>query len=92
MSMENTIREKLTAALDPERLDIVNDSHRHAGHRGSPGTGESHFRVFVVSSQFAGRSRVERHRMVNEALAEELRTTVHALAIAAHAPGEAGAP
>jgi BolA family transcriptional regulator, general stress-responsive regulator len=89
MSVEATIREKLVRALAPTRLDIVNDSHLHAGHRSSPGTGESHFRVLVVSAAFAGKSRVARHRLVNEALAEELRGKVHALAIQAYAPGEA---
>lgn len=90
MSVEASIREKLIEALHPERLDVVNESHLHAGHRNSPGTGESHFRVLVVSPLFAGKSRVERHRMVNEALAAELKGKVHALAIKAYAPGEAG--
>jgi len=61
----------------------------HAGHRSSPGTGESHFRVLIVSEMFAGRSRVERHRLVNESLADELKGKVHALAIKTFAPGEA---
>ncbi|MBX9591336.1 MAG: BolA family transcriptional regulator [Hyphomonadaceae bacterium] len=89
MSVEASIREKLVEALHPTRLDVVNESHLHAGHRGSPGTGESHFRVLVVSSAFAGKSRVDRHRMVNDALAAELKGKVHALAIKAYAPGEA---
>lgn len=88
MSVEAAIREKLTKALAPTRLDIENESHRHAGHRNSPGTGESHFRVLVVSRKFEGRSRVDRHRMVNEALAEELKGGVHALVISTKAPGE----
>jgi BolA protein len=89
MSVEETIREKLVRALAPTRLDIVNESHLHAGHRNSPGTGESHFRVLVVSPLFAGKSRLARQRLVNETLAEELRTRIHALAIGAYAPGEA---
>jgi BolA protein len=89
MSVESRMREKLVAALQPLRLDIINESHLHAGHRNSPGTGESHFRVLVVSSAFAGKSRVDRHRLVNEALAAELKGGVHALAIKAFAPGEA---
>jgi BolA protein len=88
MSVERSIREKLSRAFAPEALDVVNDSHRHAGHAGSPGTGESHFSVKVVSGAFAGKSRVERHRMVNAALAEELQGKIHALAISALAPGE----
>ena len=89
MSVEASIREKLVQALQPTRLDVVNESHLHAGHRTSPGTGESHFRVLVVSAAFAGKSRIDRHRMVNDALAAELKGKVHALAIKAYAPGEA---
>lgn len=89
MSVEATIREKLARALAPTRLDIVNESHLHAGHRNSPGTGESHFRVLVVSPVFAGKSRLARQRLINETLAEELKTRIHALAISAYAPDEA---
>jgi BolA protein len=60
----------------------------HAGHGSAPDTGESHFRVLVVSPLFAGKSRLARQRLVNETLAEELKTKVHALAIGAYAPGE----
>jgi BolA protein len=88
MSVEAKIREALMLALRPTRLDVVNESDLHAGHRSSPGSGESHFRVLVVSERFQGKSRIERHRMVNEALATELREGVHALAIKALAPGE----
>jgi BolA protein len=91
MSVEASIREKLLQALQPTRLEVVNESHLHAGHRSSPGTGESHFRVLVVSPAFAGKSRVERHRMINDALAAELKGKVHALAIKAYAPGEPAA-
>ena len=87
-SIETTIRRKLMLALEPTRLDVINDSHMHAGHRGSPGTGESHFTVLVVSPAFAGQSRIARHRLVNAALDEELRGRVHALVIKAFAPGE----
>jgi stress-induced morphogen len=88
MSMEQTIREKLTDTFTPQSLEVVNDSHRHAGHASSPGTGESHFRVEIVSDKFTGLSRVERHRLVNEALAAELSGEVHALAMKTLAPGE----
>jgi BolA protein len=91
MSLEASIREKLLHALQPTRLEVVNESHLHAGHRSSPGTGESHFRVLVVSPAFAGKSRVERHRMINDTLAAELKGKVHALAIRAYAPGETAA-
>jgi BolA protein len=88
MSVEDQIREKLTRAFAPVALEVVNDSHRHAGHASSPGTGSSHFAIKMVSDAFAGKSRVERHRMVNQALAAELAGPVHALAITALAPGE----
>jgi BolA family transcriptional regulator, general stress-responsive regulator len=74
--------------FQPTRLEVINESHLHAGHRGSPGTGESHFRVLIVSAQFAGKSRLQRHRLVNEALAAELKDKVHALALELRAPGE----
>jgi BolA family transcriptional regulator, general stress-responsive regulator len=82
------IRAKLTAALQPTRLEIVDESHLHAGHPGAPGTGESHFRVLIEAPVFAGKSRLQRHRLVNDALAAELSGRVHALALAAYAPGE----
>jgi stress-induced morphogen len=88
MRVEQAIREKLSAAFTPAAIEVVNDSHHHAGHGSSPGTGESHFSVVVVSPVFAGKSRLERHRMVNEVLAEELSGKIHALAITALAPGE----
>lgn len=88
MSVERDIRNKLTEAFAPETLEVVNDSHRHAGHAGSPGTGESHFTIKVVSAAFAGKSRLERHRMVNQALAAELADKIHALAVTALTPDE----
>jgi BolA protein len=88
MSLETRMREKLMVALRPSRLDVVNESHLHAGHSTSPGTGESHFRVLIVSNGFAGKTRVERHRMINDVLTDELKDGVHALAIKACAPGE----
>jgi BolA protein len=92
MSVEDRIREKLTKAFAPAALEIVNDSARHAGHAGSPQTGESHFSIKVVSASFAGKSRLERHRMVNEVLAEELKGQVHALAVSALTPEERSRP
>jgi BolA family transcriptional regulator, general stress-responsive regulator len=88
VSLEKEIRAKLMVALEPTRLDVINESELHAGHRSSPGTGESHFRLVIVSPRFAGVSRVGRHRLINEALAEELSGRLHALAIHAHAPDE----
>ena len=83
------MRATLIIGLNPTRLDIVNESELHAGHRSSPGTGESHFRILIVSESFTGKSRVERHRLVNDLLAEELAGRIHALALKAYAPGEA---
>ena len=83
------ITERLTAALQPTRLVVVNESAQHRGHLGDDGSGESHFRVEVESARFAGLSRVARQRLVNHALADLLRDHIHALAIRARAPGEA---
>lgn len=89
MSAEARIKEKLIVALRPTRLDVINESHMHAGHRSSPGTGESHFRILIVSEAFSGKSRVERHRLVNEVLKGDVGAAIHALALATYAPGEA---
>lgn len=88
MSVEQTIEQKLTAQFAPTVLEVHNDSHLHSGHAGSPGTGESHFRVRIVSQSFAGQSRIERHRAINEMLADELAGPVHALNISALTPDE----
>ena len=88
MSVEAEMREKLMIGLRPTRLDVINESELHAGHRSSPGTGESHFRVLIVAEAFAGKSRVERHRMVNDVLGDLVGKRVHAFALNAYAPGE----
>ena len=79
--MQERISQKLALALQPFRLDIVNDSGRHAGHAGDDGSGESHFSVLVVSDKFDGKSRVERQRIVYDLLAEELSGSLHALSL-----------
>jgi BolA protein len=89
MSVADALRAKLTAAFAPQRLDVYDESHLHHGHAGSPGTGESHFRVVIVTSAFQGLSRVDRHRKINDALADELRNKVHALTLMALTPDEA---
>jgi len=94
MSVEKLIREKLTKAFQPLELAVENESAKHAGHAGTRDhlgrvTGDTHFRVRVVSSHFEGKSRVDRHREVNAALKEELAGSVHALAIKALTPAEA---
>jgi BolA protein len=87
-SVATQITTRLTAALAPTRLDVVNDSHHHAGHAGDNGTGESHFTVIIEAPAFAGLSRVARQRMVIKALADLLETRIHALVIRASAPGD----
>jgi len=94
MTVEKSIREKLEKAFAPSDLAVENESGKHAGHAGARDhlgrvTGETHFRVRVVSSHFEGKSRVERHREVNAVLREELAGPVHALAIKALTPAEA---
>ncbi len=90
MRTRDLITEKLRKAFAPERLDVVDESHQHAGHAGHRLGGETHFRVYIVAEAFRGKSRLERHRMVNETLVGELEGGVHALAIHASAPGEGG--
>ena len=88
MSVKARIEERLRAAFQPESLHVEDESHLHAGHAGHRPEGETHFRVYIVSPAFAGKGRVERHRMVNAALAEELAGPVHALSVHPTAPGE----
>ena len=84
------ISAKLTAAFQPSRLDVVDDSNRHHGHAGEhpDGGGETHFNVALESAAFAGKSRLERQRLVYGVLADELKERVHALALKLSAPGE----
>ena len=91
MATRDIITEKLTKAFAPTILNVLDESHQHVGHAGYREGGETHFRVYIVAEAFRGKSRLERHRMVNETLAAELRGGVHALAIHAAAPGEGGA-
>jgi BolA protein len=88
--IEERIVKKIEEAFAPERLAVINESHLHAGHHGGAmdGSGETHFRVRVVSGAFAGMSRIERHRKLNELLAAEIADGVHALALEPAAPGE----
>ena len=90
MAIRDTISNKLQEAFTPESLQVVDESHLHEGHAGHRPSGETHFRVYIVSSAFKGKSRVDRHRMINSALAAELSGSVHARAIHAQAPGEGG--
>ncbi len=82
------IRERLTQALRPERLEIVDETARHAGHEGAR-SGGGHYIVTIVSPLFEGKRLIERHRMVYDALGEAMQKEIHALSIKALAPGEA---
>jgi BolA protein len=90
MRVAAAIRERLTAALAPTRLELVDDSARHAGHAGARPQGESHFRLTIVAAAFAGKTRIERQRLVFEALGDLMATEIHALSITALTPAEAG--
>jgi BolA family transcriptional regulator, general stress-responsive regulator len=81
------IRSRLEAALEPEALDIVDDSHRHAGHAGAR-DGRGHFQVRILSRRFAGKKTVERHRMVYAALGSLMQTDIHALGLVASSPDD----
>jgi len=87
-AVAEAMRRKLEEALAPTRLDIVDESHRHAGHAGARSGGESHFNVTIECAAFAGVGRVQRQRMVHAALTDELAGQVHALSVKALAPGE----
>lgn len=91
MRTEDLITKKLTEAFAPESLRVVDESHRHEGHAGHRPGGQTHYRVYIVSRAFQGKTRLERHRMINAALAGELAGSVHALALHASAPGEPAA-
>jgi BolA family transcriptional regulator, general stress-responsive regulator len=85
----DAIRQKLTAALAPSRLDLADESARHTGHAGARPEGESHFRLLIVAAMFAGKSRLERQRMVLAVLGDLMQTDIHALSITALTPDEA---
>jgi BolA family transcriptional regulator, general stress-responsive regulator len=88
MSLKDWITATLRERLDPIRLVVEDESQQHFGHAGWREGGETHFRIDVVSRAFEGKSRVERHRIVNAALAGAFERGLHALAIQAKAPGE----
>ena len=89
MSIRAKIEEKLEAAFSPQHLEVINESHLHAGHQEHfDGSGETHLRLRIVADAFAGMSRLQRHRAINEVVSQELAGTLHAFAIEAAAPGE----
>ncbi|WP_019906081.1 BolA family protein [Methylobacterium sp. 77] len=91
--MADTLKDWITGVLgtqlSPQALTVVDESHLHAGHSGARPEGETHFRVEIVSAAFEGKSRVDRHRMVNGVLDEAFKRGLHALAVKAKAPSEA---
>ena len=89
-ALQSEIESLLTQAFAPTRIEDINDSAKHHGHAGDDGSGESHFTVVIESAAFADKSRLERQRMVNRALGDIPGDRVHALAIRAFAPGDAG--
>ena len=86
MSAADRIRARLTEAFAPAQLQVIDESGRHKGHAGARPEGETHFRVQIVAEAFRGKTRVDAHRMINEALATEFAGGLHALAIEAAAP------
>lgn len=88
MSVAATIESKLQAALQPTRVNVIDESELHKGHAGHRPGGESHFRVEIVAAAFEGQSRVARQRRVYEILADEFKAGVHALALKTLTPAE----
>lgn len=88
-TLRDWISERLTSELAPVALEVIDESHLHAGHAGARPEGETHFRLDVVSASFEGKSRVQRHRIVNQALDDAFKRGLHALAIRARSPSEA---
>ncbi|MCV6824738.1 MULTISPECIES: BolA family protein [Halocynthiibacter] len=81
MAIAEKIHEKLTAAFAPDTLEVINESHLHAGHAGDDGSGESHFRIVIKAPEFAEMSRINRHRAVHKALGSDIVSRIHALAL-----------
>jgi BolA family transcriptional regulator, general stress-responsive regulator len=88
MRTADLITKKLSEAFTPQSLKVLDESHQHEGHAGHRPGGQTHYRVYIVSEAFKGKTRLERHRMINQVLSTELAGSVHALAIQATAPGE----
>lgn len=88
MRTADIITEKLSSAFSPKSLKVLDESNLHEGHAGSREGGQTHYRIYIVAEAFKGKSRIERHRMINSALAAELAGGIHALAIHAGAPDE----
>jgi len=81
MSLEQQISEALKQSFAPSHLDVINESHLHAGHAGDDGSGESHWKVVIVSNQFSGLTRIAKHRAVHAALGKDILNRIHALSL-----------
>ncbi|GLQ05622.1 BolA family protein [Sneathiella chinensis] len=88
MTVAERVEQKLKDAFSPATLDVIDESHLHAGHAGARPQGESHFRVHIVADAFEGKSRVERQRMIYQVLDAEMKTDIHALALVVKATSE----
>lgn len=88
MSLTDQIKQKLTEALKPEYMELINNSHKHVGHAGHDGSGESHYQLIVVSYIFENCSKIQRHRMINNVIEDEFRAGLHAFSIKAFTPAE----
>ena len=90
MHVAESIRKKLTESFTPVRMELIDESALHAGHAGARPEGESHFRLIIIAEMFNGRGRLERQRLIYQALGDLMRTDIHALSIKALTPDEAG--
>ncbi len=89
MSMIKSLEKKLRETFNPDKLEVINESHLHAGHQpGFDGSGESHIRIRIVSNLFEGMPRIQRHREINSLLSDEIAADLHAVAIEANSPAE----
>ena len=88
MAIEQQIRTLLETQLAPSFIEIQNESDKHAGHQGSPGTGDTHFRLTIVSEEFKGKSQIQRHRLIYSCLHNLMNNPIHALSIKAYTQEE----
>jgi BolA protein len=88
MTIEKKIRTRIEEKFDPVSYELVNESHKHGGHAGDDGSGQTHFKLMVVSDLFEGKSRLERQRLVNSALEDVFSLGLHALSLILKAPSE----
>lgn len=90
MSITQTIKDKVEKDLSPLRYELINESHKHAGHAGDDGSGETHYKLIIVSNLFEGLSRVDRQRLVNSALKDAFENGLHAMSLKLYTEKEDG--